>query len=97
MTEDMASVEKKLGDKALGGEKEIRENLNGVNSAKLKSFDYALKNKGVAPRITKPLKQPTVKDSKLSAHNGGEEDEILEKLIRKYTDYARDSTNNKTS
>ena len=40
---------------------------------------------------------PTAKDSKISGHNGGDEDELIEKLLKKYCDMARDSTLNKTS
>ena len=50
-----------------------------------------------APKLAQPTKAPTAKDSKISGHNGGEEDEIIEKLLKKFTDFARDSTNNKTS
>ena len=34
---------------------------------------------------------------KISGYNGGDEEEIMDKVINAYSDYARDSTNNKTS
>ena len=42
-------------------------------------------------------KQMKKDHAKLSGHNGADEDEIMEKTIKKFSDFARDSTNNKTN
>ena len=35
-------------------------------------------------------KKPTVADQKMSGFHGAEEDEIMEKIIKAYSDYAKD-------
>ena len=42
-------------------------------------------------------KKPTVNDIHISGYNGSDEYEIMEKVLKTYSDYALDSTNNKTN
>lgn len=47
---------------------------------------------------TYPRKQrkPTADDTKISGYNGADEDEIMDKVIKEYSDHAKDSTLNET-
>eukprot|EP00356_Strombidium_inclinatum_P008456 CAMPEP_0170498600 /NCGR_PEP_ID=MMETSP0208-20121228/28358_1 /TAXON_ID=197538 /ORGANISM="Strombidium inclinatum, Strain S3" /LENGTH=111 /DNA_ID=CAMNT_0010775825 /DNA_START=81 /DNA_END=416 /DNA_ORIENTATION=- len=40
---------------------------------------------------------PTKEDMHLSGYNGADEDEIMDKVIKQFSDQALDSTNNKSS
>lgn len=41
-------------------------------------------------------KLPTKDDVKISGYNGADEDEIMDKVIKEYSDHAKDSTLNET-